>query len=236
MPDTLIRHAVDNSYELVAPGIFVRDLAISNATNGRYTLQVVHLEPEGARVEALHRHDEAFSLAYVLRGWLEVEFQQIGVHRLGVGTVVPAFNGPLHRERDCGGEFELLLLVTRQSMHDSDQQHIVVQQPLDAPYRPDTQDGYVYRDFELAAVTSGRMAAHTARAYADHLTPARWGGDEQRYHLAYVTEGWIEIDDPEHGRVHLATGSVICLPPGARCAQLARSTDALVVEIFAPAA
>ncbi len=63
-------------------------------------------------MEELHRHDEGFSLAYVLKGWLDVEFEQIGVQHLGLGTVVPAFNGPVHRELTCGDGLELLLLVT----------------------------------------------------------------------------------------------------------------------------
>jgi hypothetical protein len=46
----------------VAPGIFVRDLGLGESNGGEYTVQVV--QPEGARVEHLHRHEEGFSLAY----------------------------------------------------------------------------------------------------------------------------------------------------------------------------
>src|SRR5262249_39614869 len=136
MPTTHVRHATESKFELVAPGTFVRDLGVGALTNGELTAQVVHLEPEAARVEKLHRHEEGFSLAYVLKGWLDVEFKEIGVHHLGPGTVIPAFNGPMHRELDCGDDFELLLLVTKKSVSGDGRQGIVVQQERDAPYRP----------------------------------------------------------------------------------------------------
>ena len=95
---TYVRHANEGAFEPVEPGIFVRDLGIGDLTAGELTAQVVRIEPEGAYVENLHRHDEGFSLAYVLKGWLDVEFEEIGVQHLGPGTVIPAFNGPMHRE------------------------------------------------------------------------------------------------------------------------------------------
>jgi quercetin dioxygenase-like cupin family protein len=96
---------------------------------------VVRLEPEGAHMQKLHRHDEGFSLAYVLKGWLDVEFEEIGVQHLGPGTVIPAFNGPTHRELTCGDGLELLLLVTQKPMSADDRQRIVVLQERDAEYR-----------------------------------------------------------------------------------------------------
>ena len=92
MQRTFIRHATEGTFQSVAPGIFVRDLGIGDINGGEYAAQVIRLEPEGARVEHLHRHDEGFSLAYVLHGWLDVEFEQIGVHHLEPGAVIPAFN------------------------------------------------------------------------------------------------------------------------------------------------
>ena len=71
---TFIRHGDEGGFVPVEPGISVRDLGIGEATGGDYTFQIVRIEPEGAYVENLHRHEEGFSLAYVLKGWLDVEF------------------------------------------------------------------------------------------------------------------------------------------------------------------
>jgi quercetin dioxygenase-like cupin family protein len=92
-----IRHGDEGSYELVEPGISVRDLGIGEITGGEYTLQLVRIEPEGAHVADLHRHDERFSLAYVLNGWLDVELSDLGRVRLEQGAVVLQRPGVLHR-------------------------------------------------------------------------------------------------------------------------------------------
>src|SRR5262249_51199661 len=91
---TYVRHANEGEFQLATPGTFVRDLGVGDLTGGELTAQVVRIEPEGAYIEELHRHDEGFSLAYVLKGWLDVEFEEIGVQHLGPGTVIPAYNGP----------------------------------------------------------------------------------------------------------------------------------------------
>ena len=67
MERTYVRHANESTFQPVEPGIFVRDLGVGALTNGELTAQVVRIDPEGAYVEKLHRHDEGFSLAYVLK-------------------------------------------------------------------------------------------------------------------------------------------------------------------------
>src|SRR5215472_4331602 len=159
MPTTYVRHANEGEFQRVAPGTFVRDLGVGDITGGELTAQVVRIEPEGAYIEELHRHDEGFSLAYVLKGWLDVEFEEIGVQHLGPGTVIPAYNGPRHHELACGDGFELLLFVTRKSMSGDDRQRIIVQQERDAPYKEGLRDCFRYRDFGLTELTGGRMVA-----------------------------------------------------------------------------
>src|SRR5690242_1313389 len=64
MPRTHVSHASEGAFQQVAPGISVRDLGIGDVTAGEFTAQVIRIEPEGAHVEALHQHEEGFSLAY----------------------------------------------------------------------------------------------------------------------------------------------------------------------------
>lgn len=231
MSRTFIRHASEGAFETVAPGIHVRDLGIGALTEGAYTLQVVRLDPEGARVELLHRHDEGFSLAYVLNGWLDVEFAQIGLHNLGPATVVPAFNGPLHREVDCSPGFELLLLVAMHSMNGGDEQHIIVQQEEDAPVHVSSHGDYRYRDFDLAASTGGRMRGHAALALPGRQAPARWRAHDDALHVVYLAAGWAEYEFEDVGRVRLGKHALACVPAGVRHAEVAHSDDAVVIEM-----
>jgi len=231
MPRTYVRHAEEGAFQLVSPGTFVRDLGIGDITGGELTAQVVHLEPEGAHVEKLHRHDEGFSLAYVLKGWLDVEFEEIGVQHLGPGTVIPAYNSPMHRELDCGDDFELLLLVTRKSMSGDDRQRIVVQQERDAPYEPGPNDHLLYRDFELKPMTGGRMLAQAIKTQPGKHSDGQRRAHESHFQFVYVANGWIELEYDDVGKVRLEKDALAYQPPTVRHAELARGDDAVIVEV-----
>ena len=228
---TYVRHAVDGEFQPVSPGNFVRDLGIGDMTGGELTAQVVRIEPEGAYVEKLHRHDEGFSLAYVLRGWLDVEFEEIGIQHLGPGTVVPAFNGPMHRELRCGDDFELLLLVTRKSMSGDDRQRIVVQQERDSPYEPGPTDEFLSRDFGLERLSGGRILAHAIKTSPRTDSHGRWHTHDRRFRLLYVADGWVKLEYEDIGNVRLEKGSMAYQPPMTRRAELAHSTDVVIVEV-----
>lgn len=234
MHQAFVRAAVEGGFTPVAPGIFVHDLGLDAPTGGAYSLMVVHLEPEGARVEDLHRHEEGYSFAYVLSGWLNVEFAQIGLQHLGPRTAIPAFNGPLHRERDCGDDLRLLLLVTQRAMRDDDAQHIVVQQAVDAPVRAGAPSGVAWRDFELEGVSGGQLAGYEARAKGDAHAPLEHVAAADQIDVLYVVAGSVDIDAPDGGRHRLEPGALACMPPGARWLERARSPDAVAVHLTLP--
>ena len=229
---THICHAGEGEFRLASPGNWVRDLGTAAITGGELTALVVRIEPEGAYVEKLHRHEEGFSLAYVLHGWLEVEFEEIGVQHLGPATVVPAFNGPMHRELRCGDDFELFLLITRSSVSGDDRQRIVVRQKRDATYEP-ASGGYRARDFGLTETTGGRLSAHALEAGRGGSGSAEWCTvDHTR--LLYVADGWVELDDEDVGRVRLEKGALLCQPPGKRLAERAHGEAAMLLEVRTP--
>ena len=234
MSRTHVSHANEGALQPIAPGIFVRDLGIGDVTGGEFTAQVIRIEPEGAHVEALHRHEEGFSLAYVLKGWLDVEFEELGVRRLGPGTVIPAFNGPTHRELDCGGGLELLLLVTQKRMSGDDRQRIVVQQERDAEYKPGLRDYFLYRDFGLKELTGGRMVAHAIKVLPGKHPHGQWHTHDLQFQFVYVAEGWVEFDYEDIGRVRLEKGSAVYQPPRVRHAEVAHSDDVLILEVVTP--
>jgi len=230
-----VRYANEGAFQPVLPGTFVRDLGIGDISGGEITAQVVRIEPEGAHVEKLHRHDEGFSLAYVLEGWLDVEFEEIGVQHLGPRTVIPAFNGPMHRELACGDGFELLLLVTRKSMSGDDRQRIVVQQERAADYETRLGDRRLYRDFGLKELTGGRMAAHAIKGLRGMRPHGGWHAHDLDFQLVYVADGWMEVEYEDIGAVRLEKGSMVYQPPMIRHAEVAHSEDLVVVEVVTPA-
>ncbi len=234
MPRTYVRHANEGEFQPVSPGNFVRDLGVGDLTGGELTALVVRIEPEGAYVEHLHRHDEGFSLAYVLNGWLDVEFAEIGVQHLGPGTVIPAFNGPLHRELTCGDGFELLLLVMRKSVSGDDRQRIIVQQERDAEYKAGLTNDFLCRDFGLKKLSSGRLVAHALKGLPGKRPNAQ--GHTQNFHfqLVYVANGWAEFEYEDIGTVRLEKDSMVYRPPMIRHAEVAHSDDVVIVEVLTP--
>jgi hypothetical protein len=233
MQSTLIRHD-EGQFEPVDPGISVRSLDIGENPGG-YTLQVIRIEPEGAYVELLHRHDEGFSLAYVLKGWLDVEFEEIGVQHLGVGTVVPAFNGPTHHELDAGDGLELLLLITQQNLKDDEDENIVLQREGDVEYRTAASGDLAYRDFGLAELTGGRMLARSLKAGADGTSPSEWDVADAQFQFVYVAEGWIDADLPDGGTVRLEKGSVAVQVADVGQRVMTHSDDLALIEVVTPA-
>lgn len=233
MQSTLIRHGNEGQFEPVEPGIAIRSLDIGENPGG-YTLQVVRIEPEGAYVELLHRHDEGFSLAYVLKGWLDVEFQEIGVQHLGVGTVVPALNGPTHHELDAGGGFELLLLITQQNLKDDDDEKIVLQREGDVEYRTASSGDLVYRDFGLGELTSGRILARSLKAGPGGAAQGDWGVMDAQFQFVYVAEGWLDAALQDGGTVRLEKGSVAVQVPDVGRRVMAHSDDLVLIEVVTP--
>jgi quercetin dioxygenase-like cupin family protein len=230
MERTYVQHANDSTFRLVEPGIFVRDLGVGALTHGELTAQVVRIEPEGACVENLHRHDEGFSLAYVLKGWLDVEFEEIGVQHLGLGTVIPAYNGPMHRELASGDGFELLLLVTRKSVSENDRQRIVVQQERDAPYAAGA-GGMLVRDFGLRPMTAGRLTARAIKATPGKRADAPMPAHDGETRFLYVVDGWIELAYEDIGSVRLEKGAASYEPRTAPRAHVAHGDDLALVEV-----
>jgi quercetin dioxygenase-like cupin family protein len=231
MQSTYVRHATEGEFQPVSLGTFVRDLGIGGITGGELTARVVRIESEGAYVEELHRHDEGFSLAYVLKGWVDVEFEEIGVQHLGPGTVIPAFNGPRHHELACGDGFELLLLVTRKSMSGDDRQRIIVQQERDAEWKPGLNDYFLYRDFGLKELTGGRMMAQAIKMLPGRRPHRASHAYSPHFRFVYVADGSAEFEYEDIGAVRLEKGATVYQPPMTRHTEAAHSDDVVIVEV-----
>lgn len=107
-----VRHA-DAPFEGGLRGFFeYRDLGIREATGGRVGAHVIRAKPgEGAR-PAWHRHELGFQMVYVLKGWVEFEYEGQGRVRLEAGSCVHQPPGIRHREVAHSDDVEMLEITT----------------------------------------------------------------------------------------------------------------------------
>jgi quercetin dioxygenase-like cupin family protein len=85
-----------------------RDLGIKAATDGRVVAHVIRGKPGAPFSGQPHRHGTTFQLVYVLKGWIEFEYEGQGAVRLEAGSCV--HQPPLIRHRELGHSEDVELL------------------------------------------------------------------------------------------------------------------------------
>ena len=88
-----------------------RDLGIEQATQGRVVAHVIRAAAGTAFSSQPHRHATAFQMVYVLKGWIEFEYEGQGVVRLEAGSCVHQPPGIRHRELGHSEDVEMLEVV-----------------------------------------------------------------------------------------------------------------------------
>ena len=105
-------HAKDARYERGLRSFFeYRDLGIRQATQGRVAAHVIRAAAGQAFSSQPHRHDTEFQLVYVLKGWIEFEYEGQGAVRLVAGSCVYQPPGIRHRELGHSDDVEMLEVV-----------------------------------------------------------------------------------------------------------------------------
>jgi quercetin dioxygenase-like cupin family protein len=106
---TIVHHVATDHFDGGLRAFFeYRDLGIHSATGGRIGAHVIRAVPgEGAKPE-WHTHDLEFQMVYVLKGWVEFEYEDIGFVRLEAGASV--YQAPMikHREIRHSDDVEML--------------------------------------------------------------------------------------------------------------------------------
>ena len=107
-----VSHARDASFTRGLRSFFeYRDLGIREATGGRAVAHVIRAA-DGAHFSSQpHRHATTFQLVYVLRGWIEFDYEGHGQVRLEAGSSVYQPPGIRHRELGHSEDLELLEVV-----------------------------------------------------------------------------------------------------------------------------
>lgn len=110
---TLVKHADDAGFESGLRAFFAyRDLGVAAASGGRIGAHVIRAVPgEGPKPE-WHTHTLDFQMVYVLRGWVEFEYEDIGAVRLEPGASVYQPPGIRHREVAHSDDLELLEITS----------------------------------------------------------------------------------------------------------------------------
>lgn len=107
-----VSHARDAHFERGLRSFFAyRDLGIARATEGRVVAHVIRAAPGAPFSGQPHLHRTTFQMVYVLRGWIEFEYEGQGAVRLEAGSSVYQPPGIRHRELGHSDDVEMLEIV-----------------------------------------------------------------------------------------------------------------------------
>jgi quercetin dioxygenase-like cupin family protein len=107
-----VSHARDARFERGLRSFFeYRDLGIRQATDGRIQAHLIRAVPGATFAGMPHRHGATFQFVYVLKGWIEFEYEGQGIVRLEAGSAV--YQPPMirHRELHHSDDVEMLEIV-----------------------------------------------------------------------------------------------------------------------------
>jgi mannose-6-phosphate isomerase-like protein (cupin superfamily) len=88
-----------------------RDLGIKNATGGKVVAHVIRSAAGKAFSSQPHLHRTDFQLVYILKGWIEFEYEGQGIVRLEAGSCVYQPPEIRHRELGHSEDIEMLEVV-----------------------------------------------------------------------------------------------------------------------------
>jgi mannose-6-phosphate isomerase-like protein (cupin superfamily) len=108
----VVSHARDAAFERGLRSFFeYRDLGIAKATEGRFVAHVIRALPKAPFSAQPHLHRTEFQLVYILKGWIEFEYEGQGTVRLEAGSCVHQPPSIRHRELGHSEDLELLEIV-----------------------------------------------------------------------------------------------------------------------------
>ena len=110
--DFTVTHAREASFTRGLRSFFeYRDLGIERATGGRVEAHVIRAAAGAEFSGQPHLHKTSFQLVYVLKGWIEFEYEGQGVVRLEAGSCVYQPPGIRHCELGHSEDIEMLEVV-----------------------------------------------------------------------------------------------------------------------------
>lgn len=108
----VVSHAKDAVFERGLRSFFeYRDLGLKDATNGKAVAHVIRAAAGQAFSGQPHSHQTQLQLVYILKGWIEFEYEGQGKVRLEAGSFVHQPNEIRHREIGHSEDVEILEIV-----------------------------------------------------------------------------------------------------------------------------
>ena len=107
-----VSHGRDAGFERGLRSYFeYRDLGIAQATEGRVVAHVIRAAAGTECSGQAHLHHTTFQMVYVLKGWIEFDYEGQGVVRLEAGSCVFQPPSIRHREIAHSADIEMLEVV-----------------------------------------------------------------------------------------------------------------------------
>ena len=104
-----VTHAAGAAFQRGLRSFFeYRDLGIQQATGGRVNAHVIRAAAGTDFSSQPHFHTADFQLVYVLKGWIEFEYEGQGIVRLEAGSCV--YQPPEIRHREVGHSEDVEML------------------------------------------------------------------------------------------------------------------------------
>ena len=107
-----VSHSRNSGFESGLREFFdYRDLGVKDATDGRVVAHVIRAAKGGKFSGQPHLHRTDFQLVYILKGWIEFEYEGQGRIRLEAGSCVHQPPSIRHREIAHSEDIEMLEIV-----------------------------------------------------------------------------------------------------------------------------
>lgn len=108
-----VSHLADSAFEAdgLRPFFEYRDLGMREATDGKVVAHVIRARPGMHAQGGSHHHEVEFQMVYVLKGWVEFEYEGVGKVRLEPGSCVHQAPGIRHTELAHSDDLELIEIV-----------------------------------------------------------------------------------------------------------------------------
>jgi len=108
----VISHARDGTFERGLRSFFeYRDLGIKQVTDGRVEVHLIRAVPGSRFLGVPHLHGTTFQFVYVLKGWIDFEYEGHGIVRLEAGSSVYQPPSIRHCEMGHSDDVEMLEVV-----------------------------------------------------------------------------------------------------------------------------
>lgn len=108
-----VSHAAESGFKTdgLRPFFEYRDLGIRDSTSGKVVAHVIRARPGIHAEPQRHHHEVELQLVYVLKGWIEFDYEGVGKTRLVAGSCVHQPPGIRHTELGHSDDLELIEIV-----------------------------------------------------------------------------------------------------------------------------